>query len=166
MTREEFNKCADAYSDYVFRFVLKNISDYASAEDIVQDSYEKMWLRHEDIDFQKAKSYLFACAYTTMIDFLRKNHAKISTPVELGVDIVQDSFPQFDGVKEALEYALKRLPAEQRSVIILRDYEGYSYEEISKITSLSLSAVKVYIFRGRVAMKNMLEKSGVTINEF
>ncbi|MCR4558731.1 MAG: RNA polymerase sigma factor [Bacteroidales bacterium] len=166
MTREEFNKCADMYSDFVFRFVLKNISDYTSAEDIVQDSYEKMWLRHENIDFQKAKSYLFACAYSTMIDFLRKNHSKISTPIETGLNIAQESFPQFDGIKEALEFALKKLPAEQRSVIILRDYEGYSYEEISKITSLSLSAVKVYIFRGRVAMKNMLEKSGVTVTEF
>jgi RNA polymerase sigma-70 factor (ECF subfamily) len=82
------------------------------------------------------------------------------------LNIAQESFPQFDGIKEALEFALKKLPAEQRSVIILRDYEGYSYEEISKITSLSLSAVKVYIFRGRVAMKNMLEKSGVTVTEF
>ncbi|MBQ3655591.1 MAG: RNA polymerase sigma factor [Bacteroidales bacterium] len=166
MTREEFNKCAEVYSDYVFRFILKNISDYASAEDIVQEAYEKMWLRHEDIDFQKAKSYLFACAYSTMIDYLRKNHDKILQPLEPDLNIIQESFPQFSGVKEALEFALKRLPAEQRSVIVLRDYEGYSYEEISQITSLSLSAVKVYIFRGRVAMKKMLEKLGATVNEF
>ncbi|MBQ9213707.1 MAG: RNA polymerase sigma factor [Bacteroidales bacterium] len=165
MTLKEFNKCADDYSDYVFRFVLKNISDYSLSEDIVQEAYEKMWLKHSEIDFMKAKSYLFACAYSTMIDYIRKKSKIVSQTLPLEADFVQESFPQFDGIKEALEYALKRLPYEQRSVILLRDYEGYSYQEISQITGLSLSAVKVYIFRARLAMKNILEKTDVTVNE-
>ena len=48
------------------------------------------------------------------------------------------------------------LPEIQRSLILLRDYEGYSYEEIGNITGLNESQVKVYIFRGRLALKNYL----------
>ena len=52
--------------------------------------------------------------------------------------------------------ALEKLPAVQRSVILLRDYEGYNYREIGEITGLSEPQVKTYIFRGRVALRNYL----------
>ena len=53
--------------------------------------------------------------------------------------------------------ALATLPQVQASVILLRDYEGYSYEEIGNILNLNESQVKVYIFRGRTALKNYLK---------
>ncbi len=56
-----------------------------------------------------------------------------------------------------------QLPADQRSVILLRDYEGYSYREISEITGLSESQVKVYIFRARMFLKNFIGKPEVVI---
>jgi len=49
-----------------------------------------------------------------------------------------------------------KLPEIQRSVVMLRDYEGYSYEEIGKITNLSESQVKVYIYRARVFLKKFI----------
>lgn len=55
-----------------------------------------------------------------------------------------------------LDYALGKLPENQKTVILLRDYEGYSYEEIEQITGLSASQVKVYLFRARKSMKDRL----------
>jgi RNA polymerase sigma-70 factor (ECF subfamily) len=55
-----------------------------------------------------------------------------------------------------LEKALAQLPEIQKTVILLRDYEGYSYEEIGKITALKESQVKVYIFRGRQTLKTII----------
>ena len=46
----------------------------------------------------------------------------------------------------------------QRSVVMLRDYEGYPYDEIGEITGLSESQVKVYIFRARKALKQYIGK--------
>lgn len=51
---------------------------------------------------------------------------------------------------------MEKLSDIQRSVLLLRDYEGYSYEEIGQITGLNESQVKVYIFRARMFMKNYL----------
>ncbi|MFN8135592.1 MAG: hypothetical protein U0Z17_10340 [Bacteroidales bacterium] len=43
MTTAEYNSCADLYSDGVYRFILKNIKDRDTAQDIVQESYVRMW---------------------------------------------------------------------------------------------------------------------------
>ena len=63
----------------------------------------------------------------------------------------------YSDIQEVLHNALATLPEVQRNVILLRDYEGYSYQEIGKITGLSESQVKVYIFRGRTALKKQLK---------
>ena len=61
-------------------------------------------------------------------------------------------------LKKVLEEALSRLSETQRSLVLLKDYEGYSYEEIGQITGLSESQVKVYLHRARVQLKEYLVK--------
>ncbi len=154
MTVPEFNQCVDKHSDGVYRFILKNIKDEEAAMDIVQDAFEKMWLRFREISETSAKSYLFTTAYHRMIDHTRKE--KRMERLDDGFDHPGNNQGHYNGLKEILDEALQRLPEIQKSLILLRDYEGYSYEEIGKITDLSESQVKVYIFRGRLALKNYL----------
>jgi RNA polymerase sigma factor (sigma-70 family) len=59
-------------------------------------------------------------------------------------------------VKDTIEKALNKLPEVQKNCIVLRDYEGYSYEEIGEVLQLSESQVKVYIFRARQSLKEYL----------
>jgi len=61
-------------------------------------------------------------------------------------------------LKEVLNEAVDRLPEIQRTVVLLRDYEGYSYEEIGEITGLNESQVKVYIYRARLFLKEYIGK--------
>lgn len=63
---------------------------------------------------------------------------------------------QYSDLKKVLREALDTLPEIQRSVVMLRDYEGYSYEEIGGITGLNESQVKVYIYRARMALKQYI----------
>ena len=58
---------------------------------------------------------------------------------------------------------MARLPEIQRIVLTLRDYEGYSYQEIGEMTTLSESQVKVYIYRARVFLKNYIGKLEVLV---
>ena len=62
----------------------------------------------------------------------------------------------YSDLKEILDEAIETLPEIQKSVILLRDYEGYSYKEIGDIVELTESQVKVYIFRGRLALKKYI----------
>lgn len=154
MTTEEFNKCVDLYSDNLYRFILKNIRDLDKAKDIVQDTYEKLWLKVSELGSTNAKSYMFTTAYRTMIDHIRKD--KRTDPIsDTHTSHLQHS-SQYSDAKEIINHALSQLPEIQRCVILLRDYEGYSYVEIGKITELSESQVKVYIFRARTFLKNYL----------
>jgi RNA polymerase sigma factor (sigma-70 family) len=154
MTVAEFNQCVDDHSDGVYRFILKNIRDEETAMDIVQDAFEKMWLKFREISAAGAKSYLFTAAYHRLVDYTRRD--KRMERLDTDYDRTEASQPHYSDLKEILDEALQRLPDIQKSLILLRDYEGYSYEEIGKITGLSESQVKVYIFRGRVSLKNYL----------
>jgi len=154
MTVAEFNQCVDNHSDGVYRFILKNIRDEDVAMDIVQDAFEKMWLKFREINHSAAKSYLFTTAYHRMIDYTRKE--KRMERMNEGFDRIMDDQRHYSDLKEILDDALQQLPEIQKSLILLRDYEGYSYEEIGKITGLNESQVKVYIFRGRLSLKNYL----------
>ncbi len=154
MNTREYNKCVDTYADGVFRFILKNIRDEHDAQDIVQDSFEKLWRKHDDLAAEKAKSYLFTTAYHTMIDLIRKR--KPQRDIEEVQHITEGGTNAYSDIKEVLNEALEKLSEIQRTVILLRDYEGYSYEEIGKITGLNESQVKVYIYRARVYLKNYI----------
>lgn len=156
MNLAEYNQCVDAHADGVYRFVLKQIRDKDAAKDIVQDSFEKMWRKIDSIDGAKAKTYLFTTAYHTLVDYTRKN-SKSARMNE--VDINQHSHTsQYSDLKEILNQGLEQLPEIQKTVLLLRDYEGYDYLEIGEITQLTESQVKVYIFRARTFLKNYIGK--------
>lgn len=161
MTVKEYNKAVDLYSNNVYRFILKNIKSVEKAEDIVQDTYEKLWKRRDEVDFIKSKSYLFTSAYRTMIDLIRREKKKGHWD-EVG-EINLSHQHQYSDLKEILHQALDRLSEIQKSVVMLRDYEGYDYEEIGEITGLTMSQVKVYIFRARKKLKEYLVKMDLVI---
>jgi len=161
MNVKEYNQSVDLYSDNVFRFILKNIKDEERARDIVQDSYEKLWRNAGNVNFDKVKSYLFTTAYHTMIDVLRKDKRQTYMADHQIPEDVHDK--QYSDLAEILNIAVRQLPEIQRTVVLLRDYEGYSYQEIGDITTLSEAQVKVYIYRARVFLKNYIGKMEVVV---
>ena len=156
MTLEEYNKAVDQYADNLYRFILKNCRNTEMAQDIVQDSFEKMWMKMDQVDGEKSRSYLFTTGYHTMLDLLKRDQR--NTELDHAAENRLNHNEQYSDVGEVLRDALERLPEIQRSVIMLRDYEGYSYEEIGEITGLTESQVKVYIYRARISLKKYLVK--------
>jgi RNA polymerase sigma-70 factor (ECF subfamily) len=154
MTEREYNQCVNQYADNVYRFIVKNLRHEEDARDVVQTAFEKMWVNRAEVDNAKAKSYLFTVAYHQMIDHLRKVK-RISLKDEFNDDVRVSDRP-VSNAKKILEEALSRLSETQRSLVLLKDYEGYSYEEIGRITGLNESQVKVYLHRARIQLKNYL----------
>jgi len=154
MTEQQYNQCVDLYADGLYRFILKNLRDEFEAGNIVQNTFEKLWMKVSETRFETAKSYLFKIAYNNMIDVIRQNKRYVQ--IEEGFHDEAVEMGEYKGLKEALNKGLERLPEKQRTVLLLRDYEGYSYEEIAEIASLSMEQVKVYIYRARMALKEFI----------
>ena len=156
MTVKDYNRAVDEYADAVYRFIRADLRDDDRAHDIVQDSFEKLWKHVAEIEYPVVKSWLFSTAYHTMIDIIRKEKRMTGLEETMEADLLTDS--QYTDLNEILHAALERLPEQYRSVVLLRDYEGYSYKEIGDITGLTEAQVKINIYRGRIALKNYIGK--------
>jgi len=156
MTEQEYNSCVKEHADSVYRFILKNLRNREDARDVVQSAFEKMWASRATVDGARSKSFLFTVAYHQMIDHIRKG--KVVMMKEEAIEDVPVYTRTDHDTKKILETALARLNETQRSLVLLKDYEGYSYDEIGVITGLSPSQVKVYLHRARIQLKNYLVK--------
>jgi RNA polymerase sigma-70 factor (ECF subfamily) len=156
MTEREYNDCVKLYADNVYRFILKNLRHEEDSRDVVQSAFEKLWRNRESVDNSTSKSYLFTIAYNQMIDHVRKNK-RISLKEEFNDTDRGISRPQ-SNAKRILDEALGRLSDIQRSLVMLKDYEGYNYAEIGQITGLNESQVKVYLHRARLQLREYIVK--------
>jgi RNA polymerase sigma-70 factor (ECF subfamily) len=157
MTEKEYNECVTLFADNVYRFIFKNLGHKEDAKDVVQTAFEKLWINRQQVDNTRSKSFLFTVAYHQMIDHIRKTKRvslKEERCIERGV-----TYQRNNNIKKILDEALRKLGETQRSLVLLKDYEGYNYDEIGQITGLSQSQVKVYLHRARLQLKNYLVKA-------
>jgi RNA polymerase sigma-70 factor (ECF subfamily) len=151
MTVAEYNKSVDDFADRLFRFVVKSVKDEDLANDIVQETFMRLWEKVSSVNYAKVRSYLFTAAYHIVLNTFRKEER-----IEKMDNITVNDYShekQYTDLKEVLNNALEQLPEIQKTVVLLRDYEGYSYKEIAGLTKINESQVKVYIYRGRMALK-------------
>lgn len=156
MSEKEYNECVNKYADNVYRFVLKNLKHCANAEDVVQASFEALWELREQVDIEKEKSLLFTIAYRKMIDHIRRNKKVLYRESMVAYD--KGCKANNNDLKEVLNRALDQLDETKRSLVLLKDYEGYNYREIGEITGLAESQVKVYLHRARLQLRSYLVK--------
>jgi RNA polymerase sigma factor (sigma-70 family) len=154
MTEQDYNHCVDNLADGVYRFIVKNIRNKEDARDIVQSAFEKLWIHRDTVATSKAKSYLYTVAYHQMIDVIRQEKRRPTTDEFHEVDLV--THQTSSELKQQLLWAINQLNTTQKSLILLKDYEGYSYQEIGEIMNLSESQVKVYLHRARLFLKSKL----------
>lgn len=161
MTVEQYNQCVKEFADRLYRFALKNVADPDLAQDFVQDAFERLWLRVDTVDYLKVKSYLFRTVVNLQIDRARRQKLQQQHLSSLPDPIERPSVHH--DVQQCINEGVSQLTEIQRMVLTLRDFEGYSYQEIADLTELSVDQVKVYIFRARKFLKTYIGKMEVLI---
>lgn len=154
MTEQEYNRAVREFSHRLFGFVFKSIRDEEDANDLVQDAFMKLWQNLEKVEFVKAKSWLFTTIHNAMINFIKKSGRQ--QRMDEGMEIAYESKNRFE-LQEIIDKALKVLPEIQKSILLLRDLEGYNYKEIGDMLGLNESQVKVYLFRARKKVKDQIK---------
>jgi RNA polymerase sigma-70 factor (ECF subfamily) len=156
LNRKEYNNAVKEHSGRLFGYCLKYLQNREDADDIVQDSFKKLWENRKKVEFVKSKSWLFTTAHNAMINYKVKKSRMVSMDI-LPEQSTKEYFTSRFETKEILEKALKNLPPIQKSIVLMRDLEGYNYQEIGKVLNLSESQVKVYLFRARKKLKKQLK---------
>ena len=161
MTVQQYNTCVKEFADRLYRFALKNVGDADLAQDFVQDAFERLWVKVDTVDYNRVKSYLFRTVVNLQIDRARRNKLQqqhltaLPDPIEVQ-GVAHD-------VQKLIDEGVAQLTDIQRMVLTLRDYEGYSYQEIAELTQISVDQVKVYIFRARRFLKQYIGNMEVLI---
>jgi RNA polymerase sigma factor (sigma-70 family) len=156
LTINQYNQCVQQHADALYRFIIKTINNLPDAEDIIQSAYEKFWANKDIVILETAKSYLFTIAYNKMIDYI-KFKQKTTLIANFNEEQMSQTKTYYNyELKTQLELAFNNLDAKQRMLIMLKDYEGYSYKEIGEIVQLNESQVKVYLHRARLILKKSI----------
>jgi len=156
----------------LYRHALRIVGTTSDAEDIVQDALFSAWRSIASFQGTSFRAWLFRIATNRALDQLRSRKRRPELPLDPPDDdevtwaepvAPGPDLAQIAGDREALaavEAALEALPAEQRTALLLRDVEGFAYEEIAVITSVEIGTVKSRIHRGRLAVRNALISRG------
>lgn len=155
MTRKEYNDAVGELADLIYRYALKFLRNPTAADDIVQDAFLKLWNHHKQIDRRKAKAWLFSTAHNALVNFVKRENKSQLFDGEVHGGAYREEH-RFE-LQEVLARCLDTLPPVQKSILLLRDLEGYSYKEIGEMLELSESQVKVYLFRARKKMQSQLK---------
>lgn len=154
------------FRDPIYGFAVHFIGDRREAEDVTQEVFVRLWSNRDELDGGNVQAWLFRVARNLCIDVYRHNRLRrtMSTDNENDADqLVADSqgpdqWTDQQIVEEELRSALERLGEPQRSIVILREIQGLKYDEICESLQLPMATVKVYLHRGRRALRKQLSE--------
>jgi RNA polymerase sigma-70 factor, ECF subfamily len=155
MDSQKASTFADLYRNHaraVYRFALYLSGDSALAEDIVSETFLRVWDSTVTVRMDTVRGYLFAIARNLFLHELRRKRRQ--SPLEDRYSIAATAASEVESREDLRDTlaALQALSEADRTAVLLRAHEGLSYEEIARILGLSLSAAKVKIHRARIRL--------------
>jgi len=155
LNKKEYNIAVERHANNLFGYVVKYLRNKQDAQDIVQDVFEKLWKRRKQIPLENSKAWMFRTGHNALINFSTRHKRTVygNEHMPEKTVAVDRSFEN----QEVIDLALSLLPPVQKSIVLLRDLEGYNYADIGEILELSESQVKVYLYRARKKIKKQLK---------
>lgn len=148
----------------LYRFALGIIKDAAEAQDVVQEILIKVWNKRDELDhINNIEAWCMRLTKNLAIDKLRSKHRR-TEDIETTYSLSSSESTPFEqtAVKDSvskIKNMIADLPQKQKEVILLRDIEGFSYQEISDTLNMSLAQVKTNLFRARQQIKALFLKT-------
>ncbi|MBF0563679.1 MAG: sigma-70 family RNA polymerase sigma factor [Nitrospirae bacterium] len=172
--RERFDEIVRRHKDRVFNLCYRFLGDYHEAEDVAQDVFMKVYGGLGDFRFQSSFStWLYRVTVNTcnnkiksgeflffrkLLSFHKPDAGENPLLYEIpDVKMAPDKAIENKELESIIHKAIMSLPSEQRTVVVLRDVEGLSYEEISAITGFNLGTVKSKLSRARLHLRDKLK---------
>lgn len=174
---ESFNQLILRWDRPIYALAYRTIGREDEARDIVQDTFLRAYRALPGFKGQaKFSSWLYRIALNLCRDWVRKQRRTPTVGMPEGVDatdLLADQGP-VESIEDlvarremsrAVAQAMKQLPEEQRTAIILKEYHGLTFQEIADLQGCPLSTVKTRLYQGLSVLRRHLERGGVTTNE-
>jgi RNA polymerase sigma-70 factor (ECF subfamily) len=167
--REALGRLFDRHQPALFAFLCRFLGDAATAEDVVQDVFWRVWERRTIFDgSRRFTTWLYVIARHTALNEVKKPYRRAAPLSELSEELQEhlqmpDDAPLGSDLairdlylREKVREALQALPPDQRLCLILREYEGRSHAEIGEILGCSEGYARVLAHRARAALRVLL----------
>jgi RNA polymerase sigma-70 factor (ECF subfamily) len=167
-----FNGLVERYQSLAYNVAFRALGDPEAAADATQDAFLSAFNGLRAFRGGSFKSWLLRIVTNACFDAGRRAQRRPSTSLDAmletpgGEDVAIDPGPQPEvaalraEVVEQIQDALLRLPFDQRTVVILCDLQGLSYDEIADVTGAAVGTVKSRINRGRLRLRELLSPAG------
>ena len=165
--QEAFARLVDLHRDRIYRLVRGLLKDADEAEDVTQEVFVKAFYRISSYKGDSAFfTWLYRVAVNASTDWRKKWRRRKGLSLEdgpTGAEGIRDEGPRPERLAHGrdlgrrLERALAELPEKYRTILVLREYEGLSYEEIARVLELRKGTVESRLFRARERLREMME---------
>lgn len=156
------------HKDAIYKYAYVHIKDQDIAEDIVQETFTKLWNKISDInDTQNVKSYLFTIARNIVFDELRKkllfeSYSSYYKKTKQPYSTSSEDQIYFNELEKLYQEAIALLPEKRRRIFELSRIENLSNEDIAKTLNISTNTVRDQLVKGNKFVKSfILEKSNL-----
>ena len=155
----QFRRLVSAYEDQVFSLACYLLHDRSEAEDVAQETFVKLWHRLDEINKHQAKAWLMKVTRNACLDRLRRRRPTTDiTETIAATDPGPGQSLQQQQLGEWLQRAITNLKEPYRSLVLLRDVQQNSYQDVATTLELSLDQVKVYLYRARRVLRERLQE--------
>jgi len=165
-----FNQLVLHYQSVAYNVAFRIIGDAEAAADATQDAFLKAYRALDGFRGESFKAWLLRIVTNTCYDHLRARQRRPSTGLEDVTEDVEhtwrfaeagespDEYAERVELNRVLQWALAQLPPDQRTVVVLSDIEGLSYEEIAIVMNIRLGTVKSRLSRARARLRELLQQ--------
>ena len=157
MDRGRFEKLVDRYKDRIYTFAFYFLGNREDAEDATQEVLVKIWEKGDTADSNHIDGWIAKVTRNICIDMERRRRRWKSEAWEVAQCPDPETELMGSEVQERVRRAILGLPGNMREVVILRDIQGLPYREICDMLGISLSQLKVSLYRARKRLKELLE---------
>ena len=160
MTPECYKQAAHEHSDRIHSYAVWLLRDLEEARDVTQDALMKLWINHQVVAPEAARAWLLKTVYRMCMDRVRR---RIPRPLGRSIDLsaltpdhspVPEQGAITEETRQAIGRALGALPIRDRAIILLREIQALSYEELSAVLDMPLGSVKATLHRARARLRD------------